>query len=81
MIINVMDDECVIVQTPQGSLHVKIDKRWQTTEIYWNDHAKITLQGSHKKNPTLTVDTEEYPTHLQVKMSEGKWASMEIKSE
>lgn len=84
MTIRTVDRDHIIIDTPQGSVHVGVEltsKKGTTTsvtKIYWNDHASITLFGSHKKEPTIFVDSEEYPTNIVVKEPEGPWLTKEF---
>lgn len=38
--------------------------------IYINDHANLKLKGDPKDRPTLVVDSEEFPTNLDVRDNE-----------
>lgn len=42
------------------------------------DHCKITIKGIRGKNPTIIVDSNEYPTHLKVAQTKRRWESIEL---
>ena len=72
MKIHPIDRNYVIIDTPQGSIHVKTTEQGDT-EMYWNDHAHLLFKGQHKQKPLLMVDSEEYPTRLALYESETPW--------
>jgi len=67
-----VERDYIIVDIPQGSLHIWITDK-NETEISWYDHASITLKGSHKNKPLLILDSDEYPTKLGLHETECKW--------
>lgn len=61
----------IILHTPNGHIHVYEEKG--LTKICYYDHVKIEIEGKHKHQPTMTIDSDEFETYLEVKESESKW--------
>jgi len=65
------EKNCVIIDTGNGSFHV-----WEKdgkTHILMYDHFRIEVEGKHKGEPKITLDSDEYPTRLEVKETENRW--------
>ena len=81
MRISPIDHNRVILDFPGvGSIHVSRTDDG-TVELLYYDHCKITIRGSHKREPLVTVASDEYVTHLRVCEPESKWATLVIDSQ
>lgn len=71
-----IDQNRIIVDTQNGSFHISEED--EKTTIYFNDHARIEIEGRHKQNPLVTIDSEEFPTFLRIKESKAKWSNIKF---
>jgi 23S rRNA maturation-related 3'-5' exoribonuclease YhaM len=69
-----VDKNCIIIDTPQGSVHVYQEEN--QTKIYYHDHFTMKIRGTHKKTPTIIIDSDEYPTKLIIDETESQWKSL-----
>lgn len=53
-----------------GNHHIHLNEEDGDVKIHIKDHANITIKGEPKDNPTLVVDSEEFPTNLEVRDTE-----------
>ena len=61
----------LIIKTDNGSFHI-VEKDG-VTEISMYDHFNIRIIGQTNNNPLIEIDSEEYPTRLQIKETENKF--------
>ena len=62
----------VIMDLPGGhSLHIY--EKEGGFKLYLNDHFHLNVEGTHKKVPTVILDSDEYSTRLKVIETEHKW--------
>lgn len=75
-----IDHNSIILNFPGvGDIHVS-QIEGGVVELLYYDHCKITIQGMHKNEPRVNVESDEYATHLCVCETESKWATVIIKS-
>ena len=68
----------LIVHTIHGSFHIKENQA--ETKISMYDHFTITVIGKHKSEPFIILDSDEFPTHLEIRETESKWKTKVDKS-
>jgi len=61
----------VIIGTFNGDFHFA--EQEGVTEITFYDHFTLRVEGQHKGVPTVTIDSNEYPTKLVIKETEHPW--------
>lgn len=61
--------EYAVVQI--GNFYIHLNDEDGDVKIHIKDHANITIKGEPKECPTLVVDSEEFPTQLDVWDTEG----------
>jgi len=61
----------LMVITDNGSFHI-VEKDG-VTEISMYDHFNIRVIGKTTDNPLIEIDSDEYPTRLQIKETEHKF--------
>ena len=72
MTIHPVENNCVIIKTPNGDFHVSQEKDG-TTHLCMFRHFRLVVHGRTKQNPLVTLDSDEYPTRLCVLDSEDAW--------
>jgi len=68
------DPDCIIVYTPNGCFHITEEQG--ATRIQMYDHFNMLVTGKHKECPTVVLDTDEFPTRLEIKEIERKWLAL-----
>lgn len=71
--IHIHYDYYLNIDTQAGHVHVVDDG--DTTRISLYDHFEVTIEGTHKNHPTVTIDSDEYPTGLVIRETERPWES------
>lgn len=71
-----IDHNSIVLSFPGvGDVHVTQTDDGAVELLYF-DHCKITIRGSHKHEPRVTVESDEYATHLRICEVESKWATV-----
>lgn len=65
------NNNCIIIRTVVGNIHVSEEEG--KVKIVYYDHVNITIDGDHKQMPFVTIDSDEYPTRLNLLETESKW--------
>lgn len=77
--ISTHDDEenYLIIKTEAGYLHIDATGE-DGVEVSLIDHFSLKIEDRPKEEPTITLDTDEYPTWLVINETESRWASVKL---
>ncbi len=71
-----VDRNSIVIGTRSGNVHV-YEEDGKVCICYYN-HVSIEIVGTSKNCPTVTVDSDEFPTNLVVKETESKWLKQRV---
>ncbi len=72
MNIKIINDRYIIIQTGNGQFHFDTEE-YGKTKFSLYDHFELTIEGKAKNEPTITIDSDEFPTKLIINNSETPW--------
>lgn len=69
-----LDSNTTLVHLSGGhTLHVYQYEDGDGVKLYLNDHFSLWVEGARGQLPKIIIDSDEYPTELEIKTTEYGW--------
>ncbi len=71
--INRLNNEQVILEAGGFTIDIIDASMGGGFDIFIKDHAWIQVYGDHKKTPLIVINSDEFPSKLEIKQDEATW--------